>query len=1370
MQKFQIFLFSLFLSLGLSAQDVTPPTAKCQDIVVHLDVNGQVQISPADIDAGSSDDLTQSSALTMSLSPNSFGLSAVWKQLEWKPLGQQGIPLIADPYSNAINQSLAIAPDGTPYVSQSLSSKNNVLKWDGNAWQELPFTTQSLSYGHSQTLAIAPNGTPYLAYGDYYGAQKLRVLEWTGSTWQQVGTPNLSTNYPEQMKFAIAADGTLYLGYVETNYNPYSVSFHLLKWTGSTWLAIGGPVTFPDYVSDLSLVIAPNGMPYISGYDHLSGSIFVKKWTASTWQTISGVIQGTNPHLAIASDGTPYLIHTNNSAQITVIKYDGTSWQSLNFSGTNTTLGTGFLPRIAIAPDGTPYISYQDSYAAWKTSILKWDDNDWQLLGRKGEGRASYSLGAYSGEPYPNLAVAPDGSIYTAYQDDEYGKTTVLKWIDDNYTTLTVTDAAGNSSSCLAWVNVKPNPTPVAKCQDITVELDLAGQVTIAPSEVDGGSYDDETPSLSLSLSAFDLSAVGKQPAWQSIGGPAPTTRARVKPQLVTAPDGTFYFSYVEINYATYPEQSSIFVLKDDGNGWQTLGVTGASMAASNSFIYYSLAVAPDGTPYIAYRNEDVFSRTSVIKWDGSDWQAVHEYQTTIYSANSTSRQKITFAPDGTPYLYFWEKGYYSSSQSFSLYRWVDGKWRSMLSYPRILSNEVYGLDFAPDGTPYISYRKNEGYRSYMTLAKWNGFEWEEIAGSDIELSEHRHKFIFAPDGTPYFFYVEKTGYYSYNSTYKSTVLRWDGNSWQALGGQGLFPNSLFYDRDFAISPNGTPMITYVELGSFNSPKTHVLKWNENTWQSIGNTLPAAYEKLMIDPNGIPHVYDIKAVHKWDGDNYTTLTASDALGQSSQCRAWVIVEEASCIPPAALASQGCNNCGEIRYNICQGDPAPTDLGAYIMANSNYESGASLLWYADNNGTQGSLLASAPAVNTAQIATDWYWVAQEVETDCPGPATRMQVRVKRLFTPDFSLPAIGCGGTGQVDLAAYVSDPRNKATAYTFYSVDPQANTGATPVGTATATHGVVNFGQHVIVTLSSGTQTYWVQSTVPNGCGGVTSSTLNAPAQSASLNFIPNQTVNCGDPVNIAFSGQHTSHFIWHDLASYNNPHIGITGAFGMGNLTFTATNTSGNPLTATIRVIPYNGNCAGQAQNFDITVQPGTNCRQAEGNSLQLAARRINEHDVALDWNVRYDADLIRFEVEKKRNNGEFEAIGYKDWQGNGAYQYMDMSGMGNTNAYRLKLVHTDGRIVWSEIVKVNMDFFQNHRFSLYPNPTSGRFQVKALFPMEASYNWQLSDAMGKTLMQGKMQAEEMSIQIEALAAGVYHLVMISPEGKRYLMKVVKQ
>lgn len=62
---------------------------------------------------------------------------------------------------------------------------------------------------------------------------------------------------------------------------------------------------------------------------------------------------------------------------------------------------------------------------------------------------------------------------------------------EGDYTvTLTVTDTAGNRSTDTANIRVESNIPPVAVAQDITIELDENGEVTLDPEDVDGGSTD----------------------------------------------------------------------------------------------------------------------------------------------------------------------------------------------------------------------------------------------------------------------------------------------------------------------------------------------------------------------------------------------------------------------------------------------------------------------------------------------------------------------------------------------------------------------------------------------------------------------------------------------------------------------------------------------------------------------------------------------------------------------------------------------------------------------------------------------------------------------------------------------------------------
>ena len=79
-----------------------------------------------------------------------------------------------------------------------------------------------------------------------------------------------------------------------------------------------------------------------------------------------------------------------------------------------------------------------------------------------------------------------------------------------NTVTLTVLDNAGNSTTCTSTVTVEDNVVPTAICQDITVQLDAAGNATITGADIDNGSNDNcGIASLAVAPSAFTCTELG---------------------------------------------------------------------------------------------------------------------------------------------------------------------------------------------------------------------------------------------------------------------------------------------------------------------------------------------------------------------------------------------------------------------------------------------------------------------------------------------------------------------------------------------------------------------------------------------------------------------------------------------------------------------------------------------------------------------------------------------------------------------------------------------------------------------------------------------------------------------------------------------
>ncbi len=83
--------------------------------------------------------------------------------------------------------------------------------------------------------------------------------------------------------------------------------------------------------------------------------------------------------------------------------------------------------------------------------------------------------------------------------------------IGPNTIELTVYDANGNTSFCNATVTIEDIFSPTALCQDIIVQLDETGNVTIDGSEIDNGSEDAcEITSIIATPDHFDCTNVGE--------------------------------------------------------------------------------------------------------------------------------------------------------------------------------------------------------------------------------------------------------------------------------------------------------------------------------------------------------------------------------------------------------------------------------------------------------------------------------------------------------------------------------------------------------------------------------------------------------------------------------------------------------------------------------------------------------------------------------------------------------------------------------------------------------------------------------------------------------------------------------------------
>jgi hypothetical protein len=153
----------------------------------------------------------------------------------------------------------------------------------------------------------------------------------------------------------------------------------------------------------------------------------------------------------------------------------------------------------------------------------------------------------------------------------------------------------------------------------------------------------------------------------------------------------------------------------------------------------------------------------------------------------------------------------------------------------------VRALATLPNGDVVAGgYFTSIGGVSAARIARWNGTAWAPIGGGIGTLeTDYVECLAIAPNGD-----LLAGGRFALaGSTAATSIARWNGTSWSALGAGFTKVDTVAVLTDGSVVVGG-------DLGNGTGPLAHVARWNGATWQALGGGLNSPVADLATRPDG----------------------------------------------------------------------------------------------------------------------------------------------------------------------------------------------------------------------------------------------------------------------------------------------------------------------------------------------------------------------------------------------------------------------------------------------------------------------------------------------------------------------------------------
>ncbi len=138
-----------------------------------------------------------------------------------------------------------------------------------------------------------------------------------------------------------------------------------------------------------------------------------------------------------------------------------------------------------------------------------------------------------------------------------------------------------------------------------------------------------------------------------------------------------------------------------------------------------------------------------------------------------------------------------------------------------------------------------------------------------------------------------------------------------------------------------------------------------------------------------------------------------------------------------------------------------------------------------------------------------------------------------------------------------------------------------------------------------------------------------------------------------------------------------------------------------------------------------------------EVKAHLQNNNDVIVDWKVRNENNIKRYDIERSADRQHYTLIASLKGRMNECkiYQWLDVNALDGNNYYRIKSVAANEEVVYSNTVNIST-VNKKSGIAVYPNPVKGgRINLQLINQPKGIYNITLINEFGQVLLTRQIE-----------------------------------